>query len=117
MKLLPVLFLTLVSTSVWSSELRIDPALLQEHVRQRTEQAAQQGGAPSAPSTWMSEPTIPSEGYGMGADSKSGQGYGRGFENRYGQGATSMGASSGASMGSAGQGATHGMGGGGRGRH
>lgn len=53
----------------------------------------------------------------MGADSKSGQGYGRGFENRYGQGATSMGASSGASMGSAGQGATHGMGGGGRGRH
>ena len=90
MKHLHFLLLTLASSPAFSSELRIDPARLQDQVLQRSEQASQQGAAPSAPAEWLIEPTAPARGYGQGgvghgAATKQGQGYGQGYERRYGQ--------------------------------
>ncbi len=122
MKHLYFLLLTLASSPAFSGELRIDPARLQDQVQQRSEQAAQQGAAPSAPAEWLIEPTAPAQGYGQGsmnhgAAAKQGQGYGQGYERRYGQAsepgsvASPSGMGQGASQGSG----QSGMGAGGRG--
>ncbi len=119
MKHLHFLLLTLASSPAFSGELRIDPARLQDQVQQRSEQAAQQGGAPSAPAAWLTEPTASPQEYGhggMGQGTGAGQGYGRGYENRYGQRTAPAGTGSDAPISGTGQGASHGMGGG-RGRH
>jgi len=134
MKRLPLLLLSLVSLPAFSSELRIDPARLHEQVQQRSEQAAQQGAAPSAPAEWLIDPAASAQGHtGMGqghGEQGAGaqRGYGQGYEQRYGQAGDraaeayaaspagiSQGVSQGMSQGS-GQGAAQGgMGGGGRG--
>jgi len=125
MKHLHFLLLTLASSPAFSGELRIDPARLQDQVQQRSEQAAQQGAAPSAPAAWLIEPTAPAQGYGQGgmghgAGAKQGQGYGQGYERRYGQASERSEPGSIASHGGMGQGASQGsgqsgMGAGGRG--
>lgn len=119
MKHLHLLLLTLASSPAFSGGLRIDPARLQEQVQQHTEQAAQQGGAPSSPAAWLTEPTASPQGHGqdgMGQGAGGGQGYGRGYEHRYGQRDIPAERGSDSPMSGTGQGAGHGMGGG-RGRH
>ncbi|HES77217.1 MAG TPA: hypothetical protein ENO09_09470 [bacterium] len=114
MQRLLLLLLTLASLPSFSDELRIDPARLQEQVQQRSEQAAQQGAAPSAPAEWLVAPTqahsatshgaMGQNGMGHGAGMQRSQGYGQGYERRYGQTGDRAETGSAASRGGMGQG-------------
>ena len=113
MKYLPALLLMLITLPAWGGETRIDMERLQEQVKQRVDQAAQRGAAPSPAADWVSDSASPAQGHGFNLQGESGaqgQGYGQGYERRYGQDGEPSHATSNASSGGMG----HGMGSGNR---
>lgn len=123
MQRLAFVLLTLTSLPALSDELRIDPARLQEQVQQRSEHAAQQGAAPSAPAEWLVAPSSSHAATGqggMGHGAGEQRGYGQGFDRRYGQNAEHDAANPSPSAGGMGQSSGQSMGsgrGGGQARH
>ena len=88
MKYLPALLWIVVAAPAMGEELHIDPARLQEQIKQHSARAAQQGAAPSPGANWVAAPTSEAQSLmGENSSNRRGQGYGQGYERRYGQAA------------------------------